>query len=399
MSAPSRADCAARDGSDPFADKRSLFALPDGVIYLDGNSLGALPEAVPARLDTVARSQWGRDLITGWSKGWMELPVRLGARIAPLIGARDDEVLAADSTSVNLYKLAAAALDARPGRRKILTQRDNFPTDLYMLEAVAKERGAELSRVPEGEFLDALDDSVALVVLTHVHYKTAAIWDMAAVCAAARAADALSLWDLAHSAGAVPLDLDGAGADLAVGCGYKFLNGGPGAPAFLHVARRLQDTLSTPLAGWMGHAEPLSFAADYTPAPGIARFACGTPPILGLSALDAALDAFDGVDTDALYAKAQALGDLFIGLTEGLPGLSLISPRDAERRGSQVAFAHPQAGAIMARLIARGVIGDHRPPDVLRFGLAPLYNRFADIFDAAAILAEEVRATETALSD
>ncbi|MFQ5347272.1 MAG: aminotransferase class V-fold PLP-dependent enzyme, partial [Rhodothalassiaceae bacterium] len=333
--------------------------------------------------------EWAERLIGGWWAGWMTLPRRIGDRIAPLVGAAPGEILAADSTSVNLFKLAAAALEARPERPVVLTEADNFPTDLYILDGLAATPGRRIAvrRLPRDALPEAITEDVACVVLSHVHYRTAAMWDMAAINARARAAGTLTLWDLSHSAGALAVDLDGTGADLAVGCGYKFLNGGPGAPAFLFVARRHQAHLSSPLPGWMGHARPFDFSPDYEPAGDIARFACGTPPVLALTALDAALAAFEGVDMAALAAKAQRLGDLFIRLTEDLPGIRLISPRAGSSRGAQVSLAHPEAADIMERLIAEHrVIGDFRPPDILRFGLAPLYTRFVDIYDAAHTL-------------
>jgi len=391
----SREEAAALDDADPLAPLRARFDIEPGRIYLDGNSLGALAKAIPERLERVVQQEWGRSLIYGWYEGWMDLPRRVGAGIARLVGADSHEVLAADSTSVNLYKLALAALSARPDREVILTEETNFPTDLYILEGLAAHLGrpVRILRRPAEALHEAIDDSVALVTLSHVHYKTAATWDMAGTTARAQAAGALTLWDLSHSAGAIPVDLNGANADLAVGCGYKFLNGGPGAPAFLFVAER-HHGLDCPLAGWMGHADPFAFASDYRPAEGVARFAVGTPPVLGLSALDAALEVFAETDIAALYAKAQRLTGLFIALTADLPGVRLLSPAEPERRGSQVSLAHAEGGAVMERLHARGITGDFRPPEVMRFGFAPLYVRFVDVFDAAAALREEVAALE-----
>ncbi len=383
-----RREAEALDAADPLAPLRRRFSLPEDVIYLDGNSLGPPPRGVPARLAALA-DDWARHLIGGWWHGWMDLPARIGARIAPLVGAEPDEVLAADSTSVNLFKLAAAALVARPGRARVLAEEGDFPTDLYILDGLAGTVGREVTvvRLARERLIKAIDDRVALVLLSHVHYRSAARWDMAAVNARAHAAGALTLWDLSHSAGALAVDLAGSGADLAVGCGYKFLNGGPGAPAFLYVAAHHQGAIVSPLPGWMGHARPFDFAAGYVPAPGIARFACGTPPVLGLTALAAALEAFEGVSAAALEARAQRLGDLFIRLTEDLPGVRLLSPRDGRIRGAQVSLAHPDAAAIMQRLIAEyRVIGDFRPPDGLRFGFAPLYTRHVDVHDAAMAL-------------
>lgn len=384
-------DALAHDAADPFAGFRDRFALPDGAIYLDGNSLGALPRAAAARVaDTVTR-EWGEGLIRSWNAaGWIDAPQRVGAKLAPLVGAQADEVVVADSTSVNLHKLLVAAVQAQPGRRVILTEPGNFPTDLYLAQGVAATlTGVEVRAVPGDRIVAAIDADTAVVLLTHVHYKSAAKFDMAAVTAAAQAQGALMLWDLSHSAGAVDVDLNAANADLAVGCGYKYLNGGPGAPAFLFVARRHQARLRSPLTGWMGHAAPFDFGDDYAPAAGVKRFLCGTPPILGLAALEVGIDLFREVDRPALFAKGQALCDLFVALVEdrcaGL-GLTLASPRDPAARGSHVSFAHANAWPVMAALIARGVIGDFRAPDLLRFGFTPLYTGFADVWRAVDTL-------------
>ncbi|MEA1648225.1 kynureninase [Nitrospirillum sp. BR 11164] len=333
----------------------------------------------------------GGELICGWNTaGWITLPQRVGAGIASLIGAEADEVIAADSTSVNLFKLATAALALRPGRRVIVTEPGNFPTDLYILQGVRDLLGerVELRVVEPDRIEQALDADTALLLLTQVHYKTGRIHDMARLTAKAHAAGALALWDLSHSAGAIDVDLNAADADLAVGCGYKYLNGGPGAPAFLYAARRHQAQLRSPLSGWMGHATPFAFGDDYAPAPGIERMLCGTPPILGLAALEVGVGIMARADRHAVRAKSMALGDLFIRLVEQeCPGLfTLHSPRDAKARGSQVSFGHPEGYAIMQALIARGVIGDFRAPDVIRFGFAPLYVRYVDVYDAAAHL-------------
>lgn len=388
-----RQDCLDRDAADPLASVRTRFNLPCPTIYLDGNSLGALPVAAANAVREAVERQWGEDLIASWNKhGWIGLPQSVGGRIARLIGAEAGEVVAADSVSVNLFKLAAAALGARPGRRVILTEGGDFPTDLYILQGLAgMVPGAELRVVAPGGIEAALDDQVAVVLLSHVHYRTGAVRDMAGISSAIRAVGALSLWDLSHSAGVLDLDLNRDGADLAAGCGYKYLNGGPGAPAFLFVARRHQAALRNPLSGWMGHARPFDFVDDYAPAAGIDRWLCGTPPILSLTALDAALDAFDGVDMAAARAKAGALGDLFIERVEARcagRGLILASPRDAVARGGQVSFQHPQGWAVMQNLIARGVIGDFRSPDIIRFGFAPLYVRYVDVRDAVEVLGE-----------
>jgi len=386
-----RQDCLDRDTADPLAGVRERFSLPDGVIYLDGNSLGALPTAAAAAVRDVSERQWGHDLIASWNKhGWIGLPQTVGGKIARLVGARASEVVAADSVSVNLFKLAAAAVGARGDRRVVLTEGGDFPTDLYILQGLAGLMpDIELRVVRPGEIGAALDDRVALVLLSHVHYRSGAVRDMAGLNAAIRAAGAMSLWDLSHSAGVLDVDLNRDGADLAAGCGYKYLNGGPGAPAWLYVAERHQAALRNPLSGWMGHARPFDFVDDYRPAAGIDRWLCGTPPILSLAALDAALGAFDGVDVGAARAKAGALGDLFIERVEARcagKGLTLASPREASARGGQVSFRHPHGWAVMQNLIARGVIGDFRSPDVIRFGFAPLYVRQVDVWDAVEVL-------------
>lgn len=402
-----RADLEARDRADPLAPFREEFDLPPEVIYLDGNSLGPLPRRVPERLRDVVERQWGHDLIRSWNvHGWIDLARRVGDRIAPLIGAESGEVVAADSTSVDLYKLVAAALEvAGPERRTVVSERRNFPTDLYMVQGLARTvealsgagdgRPVELRTIEGREELpDALGDDVALVMLTHVDYRSGELWDLAETTRRVHEAGALALWDLAHSAGAVPVDLGAAGADLAVGCGYKYLNGGPGAPAFLYVANRWQERLRSPLQGWMGHAEPFAFQPEYRPAEGIARFQCGTPPVLSLAALDAALELFKGVDPAALRAKSVALGNLFLELVDSECagfGLEVACPRDGRLRGSQVSLRHPEGYAIVQALIARGVIGDFREPDVLRFGLAPLYLRHVDVWDAVRHLREVLR--------
>lgn len=388
-----RAACEALDREDPLASRRALFDLPAGVIYLDGNSLGVLPRNVPGRLERAVREEWGRDLIRSWNTaGWIDLPTRVGARIAPLIGAHADEVICADSTSVNIFKLAAAALAMRPGRKVILSEPGNFPTDLYVLEGLADlAGGVELRLAAPDELPAALSEDVAVMLLTHVHYKSGRLHDMAALTARAHEAGALTLWDLSHSAGALPVDLNGAVADLAVGCGYKYLNGGPGAPAFAYVARRHQEAFRSPLSGWMGHARPFDFIDAYEPGQGMARVLCGTPSVLGMTALEAALEAFEGVDMAQVRAKSMALGDLFLDLVAERcagQGFEVACPREAAARGSQVGLSHPQGYAIMQALIARGVIGDFRAPDILRFGFTPLYVRHVDVWDAVQHLVE-----------
>jgi kynureninase len=388
----SRADLHALDARDPLAGFRDAFHLPEGVVYLDGNSLGALPKTTRSHLAEVIDRQWGVDLIRSWNThGWIEAPRRVGAKIAALIGAAADEVVVADSTSVNLYKLVCGALALRPDRSVILAEPGNFPTDLHILQGIVAASGGRLTlKTPPREGLAAaLDESVAVVVLTHVHYKTAERWPMGEITRIAHDHGALALWDLSHSAGALAVNLNACEADLAVGCGYKYFNGGPGAPGFAFVAQRHQARLVSPIWGWMGHAAPFAFGDAYQAASGITGQLVGTPPMLSLSALESGLEIFAGVDMATLEAKAHALAETLITLVEtrcdGL-GLTLASPRDPTRRGCHVSFAHPDGYAIMQALIARGVIGDFRSPDILRFGLTPLYVRFVDIWDAVEAL-------------
>jgi kynureninase len=379
------------DDADPLAFTRDRFRLPEGVIYLDGNSLGALPKAAPAALLNTAEQQWGEHLIASWNKhGWIDSPTSIAAKLAPIVGAGPNELVIADSTSVCLFKLLAAAVRARPGRKTILSQKRNFPTDLYVAQGLADMFGLSLETVEPDEIPGAIDSETAVVTLTHVDYRSAAFYDMRAVNDAAAAAGALVVWDLSHSAGAVELDLNGSGAELAVGCGYKYLNGGPGAPAFLYVAEHLQAELSNPLPGWMGHAEPFAFVDDYRPAEGILKFLTGTPSILALAALGAGLATFDGIFMRDLAAKSRSLSQLFIQEVEARCSeeVRLASPRDPAGRGSHVVFAHPEGYAVMQALIARGVIGDFRAPDLMRFGFAPLYNTHSEMVRAAEILAD-----------
>ena len=391
-----RNDCQALDARDPLAQIRERFMLPEGVIYLDGNSLGALPKAVIERQRRVVEDEWGRGLIRSWNEaGWYTAPARIGAKIARLIGANADEVIVTDSTSVDLFKLLNGALKLRSDRDTILSVVDDFPTDSYIAQGLVPFTGTAFMRVPAHELIDAIDEATAVVMLTHVNYKTGFIHDMAKITAAAHAQGALVLWDLSHSAGALDLKLNAANADLAVGCGYKYLNGGPGAPAYLFVAKRHQDAIRQPLTGWFGHKSPFDFAPDFVPAQGIARMLTGTPPMLAMAALEAALDVFADLDMAQVRAKAASLTHLFITLAEERllrHGFSLASPRDANQRGAQVSLAHPQGYAIMQALIARSVIGDFRAPDIDRFGLVPLYVRHVDVFDAVAII-DEVMAT------
>jgi len=378
------------DAADPLAFARERFRLPNGITYLDGNSLGALPVATASALSRTAEREWGDGLITSWNKhGWIDAPGRIAAKLAPIVGAKPNELLVADSTSVCLFKLLAAALAARPGRTTIVTERRNFPTDLYVAQGLADLLpGTELRTVDRADLGTAIGDDTAVLYLTHTDYCSGERHDMRALNEAARAKGALTLWDLSHSAGAFAVDLNSSGCDLAVGCGYKYLNGGPGAPAFLFVAEQLQDELRSPITGWMGHAEPFAFASDYRPAPGIARFLTGTPSILALAALEAGVGTFDGIAMADIEAKSAALTQLFIDEIEARSRqVTLASPRDPARRGSQVSFTHPDGYAVMQALIARGVIGDFRAPDLIRFGFAPLYNRFEDAWLAADALA------------
>ena len=386
----SLADAQALDAADPLASYRDRFVLPADTIYLDGNSLGVLPAAVPDRIATVIAREWGDRLVRSWNEaGWMAAPLRIGAAIAGIIGVAADEVVVADSTSVDLFKLIVAACELAPDRRTILTEAGNFPTDLHVARRAAEVTGRTLRVVETDALAASIDDDTALIVLAHVHYRSGWRHDMAAMERIAQARGALILWDLSHAAGTIPLALEADGAALAVGCGYKFLNGGPGAPAFLHVARRLQDRMVSPIAGWLGHAAPFAFGDDYAPAPGIARFQAGTPPMLSLLALEIGVAIAAEVDMGAVWAKSCALFDLFATLAaERCPTLTLASPREPDRRGSHIAFRHPHAHEIVQALIARGVIGDFRAPDIARFGLTPLYLRHADIWRAVDTMAD-----------
>ena len=384
------------DAADPLAAFRDRFDVPEGVIYLDGNSLGCLPKDTPARLERVVRGEWGRDLIRSWnSADWIHLPQRVGAKIAPLIGAQPHEVIACDSVSVNIYKLISAALAMQPGRKTVLSEPGNFPTDVYMIEGLEKQGLAQRRLVAREELADALDDDVALLLLTHAHYKTGELFDMEGLTRAAHEAGALVLWDLSHSGGALPVDLTACGADFAVGCGYKYLNGGPGAPAYAFVAQRHHETIAQPLSGWMGHAKPFEFSDDYTPARGVDRLLCGTPGILGLAALEVGVDLIAEIGVERLYAKSQKLSEFFRQcLSEAGVQLELVSPEDPVQRGSQLSFRHGDAYAICQALISRGVIGDFRDPDILRFGFAPAYLRFEDMAEAVRHLAEVLETGE-----
>jgi len=427
----SREDCVRRDAQDALAPLREQFVLPDGVIYVDGNSLGALPRATPARVAAAVQAQWGEGLIRSWNDaGWITLPQRVGDRIGALIGARPGECVAADSTSVNLFKVLSAAArivqaDEQgdlPVRRVIVSERQNFPTDLYIAEGLCQDLGWSLELLEPEAIVRRLErgpgDDIAIVMLTQVNYRTGALHDMAEMTRLAHAAGALVVWDLAHSAGAIEVDLHGAVADFAVGCGYKYLNGGPGAPAFVWAHPRHAGRFWQPLSGWMGHEAPFAFQPGYAPAPGIGRFLCGTPAVLSLTALECGVDTLHAADAfggmAALRAKSVALTELFIRLADercAALGFSVASPREAARRGSQASLVHVSEDggrhgyAIMQALIARGVIGDFRAgapadrhgpalPDILRFGFTPLYLRFVDVWDAVEHLVQVMTSGE-----
>ena len=387
-----RSDCAALDAQDPLRGLRARFRLPRGVIYLDGNSLGALPAAAPARLAKVIGQEWGEGLIRSWNTaGWVDAPRRVGDKIGRLIGARAGETIVADSTTVNLFKLLGMALKLRPGRRVILSDRRNFPTDLYVAEGLIELLGGKHElRLAEPEQMEAaISEDVAVVMLSHVNFSSGAMYDMGRVTGAAHRQGALMLWDLAHSAGAMPLELSACGADFAVGCGYKYLNGGPGAPAFLYIAQRQQAQVQTPLAGWFGHARPFAFETRYAPAPGIEQGLVGTPPMLSLAALETGVDILLEADLQQLREKSVRMTELFIALAgQELAGhgFELASPRDSAQRGSQICLSHAKAWPICQALIAQGVIGDFRAPDILRFGFTPLYLGYAEVWDAVALL-------------
>lgn len=377
------AEAQALDRADPLSALRDRFLLPDGIAYFDGHSLGALPLQAVSNQRKVVEAQWGQQLIGGWNDaGWIDAPQRVGAKIARLVGAKPHEVIVADSTSVNLFKLIVAA-SRLSSRQTLLTETDNFHTDRYIAGGAAEIAGLKFRIVPRAEIAASLDPDTNLLLLTHVHYGTAERYDMAAVTKFVREAGALTIWDLCHSTGAVPLQLNHDGVELAVGCGYKYLNGGPGAPAFLYVAEHLQDRLLSPLRGWMGHAAPFDFTREYVPAPGIDRFLAGTPPILSLAALESAIDTFDGVSMEVVWAKSIALFDMFDRLmAERCPELICVSPRESSLRGSHISFRHPNAFAICQALIDAGIVGDFRAPDVIRFGLTPLYLLFEDVWNA-----------------
>ncbi|MFN4274128.1 MAG: kynureninase [Aliihoeflea sp.] len=381
--------------TDIFARTRELFHIPDGVIYLDGNSLGPLPKAASERVRQTIEAEWGNELIRGWNTaGWIDLPSRVGDRIGRLIGAPAGTVVTGDTLSIKVYQALASALDLRPDRKVVISDSGNFPTDLYMAQGLLRslDKGHELKVVAPEEVEAAIDDTVAAIMLTEVDYRTGRLHDMKALTAKAHAAGALAIWDLAHSAGAIPVDLAGAKADFAVGCTYKYLNGGPGAPAFIYVSPEHGDKAVPALSGWLGHAAPFAFDPDYRPAAGVERMRVGTPPIIGLAALDAALDAWEGIGLDDIRARSIELSECFLAEVEArCPQLELASPRDPQARGSQVSFRFENGYAAMQALIARGVIGDFRAPDIMRFGFTPLYIGMDEVVEAAEII-EDVMA-------
>jgi kynureninase len=406
MTALTLADCEARDRTDPLAPLREQFLLTPGRIYLDGNSLGLLTRAARERIRATVEDEWGVDAIKGWhTRDWMGLPDRVGARIARLIGARADEVTVADSTSINLFKLAASCLRAGNGsRRKIVTELGNFSTDVYVLQGLRDLLGpqVQLCAVPREEVVAAIDRDTALVVLTHVHYKTSELFDLAEITRHAHAQGASMLWDLSHSVGALPVHLNAARVDFAIGCTYKYLNGGPGAPAFLYVRKDLQEQLPAGIAGWLGHSKPFDFCDDFEPAAGMRRHHCGTPGILGQASLDGSLSVFDQVDMQAVRQKSLQLTQLFIDLVEqecAGHGLSVVTPRSPERRGSHVSLRHEHGYEIMQALIAREVIGDFRAPDVVRFGFTPLYTSYVDCWHAVSRLRDVLESGSWQVAD
>jgi kynureninase len=391
-----RLRCEDLDRSDPLREVRDRFFVPDGVIYLDGNSLGALPKAVPGRVLDVLEREWGTGLTSSW-ESWMSAPDRVGDKIARLIGARAGEVVVVDTTTIALVKLLGAALGARPGRRVILTTATNFPTDLYAAQGLARLLGDVEVRYAEPDGIaEALDETVAALMLTHVDFRTGAMFDIESLTRAAHGAGALTVWDLCHSVGAVVVECERDGVDLAVGCCYKYLNGGPGVPAFVYVRRELQELVENPLPGWLGHEAPFDFVTTYQPAAGVRRFVTSSPSILGISALDTALDAWEGVTVQTVREKSMALGELFVEAVFERLGdeFELASPADPHDRGSQVSLRHEHGYPITQALIARGVIGDFRAPDLCRFGFTPLYLRYADVYDAVQVLVDVVTSGE-----
>ena len=376
----------ALDDADPIGFARERFVVPEGLTYLDGNSLGAMPRAVPDIVRDVVTRQWGQDLISSWNTNdWWSAPARVGGLLARLIGAADDEVVVADSTSANLFKVLVAAARLRPDRRVLVIEPGTFPADLYIAASVGELLGLEVRRIDPLDLPTAVDDGVAVVSYSQVDYRTGRAYDMGAITAAVQEAGALMLWDLSHSAGALPVDLAGCGADFAVGCTYKYLSGGPGAPAYVMAARRHHDAMRQPLAGWTGHARPFAMEGTYEPASGIDRMRCGTPPMVSLLTLEAALSAFDGVSMAAVRAKSLSLTRLFLELADDVLaplGFEVVTPRANDQRGSQVSLRHPDAYGVVQALIARLVVGDYREPDLVRLGFAPLYIRHVDVVSA-----------------
>lgn len=391
----SRRDAEILDAQDKLAFARARFDLPRDVIYLDGNSLGALPANVASRVETSIRQEWGSGLVRSWnSAGWYAAPSRIGAKLAPLLGAAPHEVIIADTISINLYKVLVAAARMRPGRKTIVAERENFPSDNHIIDSVARMLGLRVRYVDANAMAAAIDDDTALIELSHVSYRSAETQDMRALTSAAHAKGALAVWDLAHSSGAVALALDADQVDFAVGCGYKFLNGGPGAPAHVYVAERHLPSVDQPLTGWFSHRAPFDFGNDFERVDGIKSMLCSTPPMLSMLAFEAALEAYDGIAMTDVQSKGRALGDFMIALFDArLAALDfrLASPRDSKRRGCHVSMTHPESHRIMQTLISRGIIGDFRAPDVMRFGFGPLYLRFTDVYDAVAAVEDIVQ--------
>ena len=389
----SRDACVARDAADPLRGLRDRFMIPEGLIYLDGNSLGPMPRAAASALNRTIEQEWGHDLIRSWnSAGWFDMPVRLGDRVGALLGAAPGQTLVCDTTSINLYKAVHAAIGLRPGRDVVIAEDESFPTDLYIVEGAMKSAGRPMTRRligTDGPSINALlDETVAVAVLSHVNYRTGALLDMATITKQLHDAGALVVWDLCHSIGVIEIAFDLHAVDFAVGCTYKYLNGGPGSPAFISVAKAHQAAARHPLSGWWGHAAPFAFDRDFRPDEGIKRFLCGTQPIISLRGVDVALDAMEGVEVAALRQKSLALTELFMArVTALLPGLDVVTPRQPSLRGSQVGISFDKGYAVVQAMIERGVVGDFRAPDIMRFGFAPLYIRFQDVWDAADILA------------
>jgi kynureninase len=394
----SREACVARDCADPLRGIRGRFVLPEGLIYLDGNSLGPMPRAAAGILNRTIEQEWGQDLIRSWnSAGWFDMPVRLGDRVGALLGAAPGQTVVCDTTSINLYKAIHAAIGLRPDRDVVIAEAESFPTDLYIVEGAMKSAGRRMKRRligADGASVEALlDRNVAVGVLSHVNYRTGELLDMAAITKQIHDAGALVVWDLCHSIGVAEIAFDRDAVDFAVGCTYKYLNGGPGSPAFIAVAKTHQATAQHPLSGWWGHAAPFAFDRDFRPDTGIKRFLCGTQPIISLRGVDVALDAMEGVEMAALRQKSLALTELFMARVSALlPGLDIVTPRQPSLRGSQVGISFDRGYAVIQAMIDRGVIGDFRAPDLMRFGFAPLYVRFADVWDAAEILADCINA-------